>query len=94
MMREMEFIIDDEPAKGIYLTPSQQKAIDYLDSLPDGQMVRGTHRLTELVGIGPKTMAYDRAIFQPYKYSVSKGVAVLWGNPRTIAAWKKKQESK
>jgi hypothetical protein len=83
----MEFEIDNAIVDGgTYRTPTIQKAIEFLEKMPDGRIYT-TRKLCYETGINPggfRQYANDIAL-QPFRYKL--GQKVLWGNRKTIEAY-------
>jgi hypothetical protein len=84
--KKMEFEIDGEK-RGLVerITPTAQKALDFLKTMPDGKMF-STRVLCEKVGISYGTFMGVMVCPALSQYRVIMARTAYWGNERTIAA--------
>ena len=91
----MEFTIDDDAVYGKKETPLTSRIKKTLDNLEDGRLIT-TVRLADIMDCNPSTIKNSQHRFCDYsivtlvKTNNTRVQKRLFGNVRTIEAWKKK----
>lgn len=83
----MAITIDGQPASSSNISPSQKKAMDFILALPDGQIVTAANA-AKIIGIGHSSFTQACKNVPP-EYTMKEAAKKLYGNPKTLAAYRK-----
>lgn len=84
----MKFVIDNAPVSISSLPGMARDMLSVLDKLPDGKLI-STRKFAESVGCKATSLHQHTgiAVFNDYKVRYNQGN--LWGNKKTITAFRK-----